>query len=473
MIYPLILSGGSGSRLWPVSRVSRPKQFLSLSSENPLIIDTALRVSSPKFKSPTIICNKDHRFLVGESFAKARIKPYSIILEPVGRNTAAAILSAAYTLYKQDKEAIVLAMPSDHAIKNKKALLEAVNTALPAAEKGKIVTFGIKPTSPETGYGYIEQGEPLENGSPINKVTHFHEKPSRDKAIDYIATGRYSWNSGIFLFKAGSLFNIMKELDPEFEKNIIGAVENSITDLDFLRLNEDFFSALPSLSFDVAVMEKTNKAVVITTNMEWSDIGSWNSLWNVSKKDDNGNVNVGNTAMIECQNSLAWNDDSGIATLIGVEDLLVVINDGAVLVTSKDQAEKVGQLANYLPSVGKQDHLSARTIYRPWGNYTSLDSNDGYLVKRIIVKPGAILSLQYHHHRAEHWVVVSGSARVTNGEDVFDLTSNQSTYLSAGAIHRLENIGSIPLVLIEVQTGKILSEDDIVRLEDVYGRKPT
>ncbi|MFD2207955.1 mannose-1-phosphate guanylyltransferase/mannose-6-phosphate isomerase [Kiloniella antarctica] len=470
MIYPIILSGGSGSRLWPISRVSRPKQFLSLYSKKPLIIDTAERVNHPEFYAPTVVCNVDHRFLVGESFAEAGIVPRGILLEPVARSTAAAILSAVYSIFRDDADATILVMPSDHSIENHESLFKALKDTTSTAELGKIITFGIQAISPEIGYGYIEAGEPLNVEGNVKSVTRFHEKPDVKTATEYLETGRYSWNSGIFMFKAEALFRIVDAIDSEFIKNVIHSVEKSVSDLDFIRLDNSSFSALPNSSFDVAVMEKTTEAAVVQVDMNWSDIGSWHSLWGVSNKDSNGNVSVGNTAILDCSGSLAWNDDGGVTALIGVEDLIVVVNDGSVLVTTRDQSEKVKLLVDQLKVSGRESYLQARTIYRPWGSYRTLDTGNGYLVKRIVVKPGARLSLQYHHHRAEHWVVVSGTARVTSGENVYDLKQNQSTYLPLGTVHRLENQEKVPLVLIEVQTGEVLSEDDIVRLDDIYGR---
>ncbi|WP_417430162.1 mannose-1-phosphate guanylyltransferase/mannose-6-phosphate isomerase [Kiloniella sp.] len=470
LIYPVILSGGVGSRLWPVSRVSRPKQFLALSSDNPLIVDTAERVLSEGFYAPTVVCNVEHRFLVGESFSQAGIVPRAILLEPEARDTAAAIVSAAYSIFLDDPDAIVLAMPSDHSIKKCEIFSRAILDAQNATEHGKIVTFGIEPTHPETGYGYIEAGEYFDDDKNIRHVVNFHEKPNLKTASEYIATDYYSWNSGIFMFKASSLIDTVNELDPDYIKNIKASVENAKFDLDFIRLEKKAFSILPKSSFDVAVMEKTDQAVVIPVDMGWSDVGSWRSLWDVSKKDDKGNVCVGGAELLDCSGSLAWNEDGGITTMVGVEELVVVVSDGSVLVVNKNKAEKVKDLVSRLEKNKTKNYLQARTIYRPWGYYQSLDSGEGYLVKRISVKVGARLSLQYHFHRAEHWVVVSGIAKVTRGEDVFVLKSNQSTYLPMETIHRLENIGDVNLVLIEVQTGEHLSEDDIVRLEDVYGR---
>ncbi len=436
-----------------------------------MIVETADRVATSQFKAPTIVCNVDHRFLVGESFAESGIKPRAILLEPVARNTAAAIITATYSVYREDPDALILVMPSDHSIKNRDALYKAIDRAQSTAASGRIVTFGIKASRPITGYGYIEQGEAIDEDGHVMSVTQFHEKPDYQTAIEYLKKGSYSWNSGMFLFQAATLLEIIKELDPVFTDNAINAVNHSVTDLDFIRFDENSFSALPSQSFDITVMEKTHQAAVIPVDMDWNDVGSWGSLWEASEKDTDGNVSLGETVMIDCSRSLAWNDDTGIATMIGVEDLLVVVNDGAVLVTTRDQAEKVRGLVDHLKLDGKENHLITRTIHRPWGSYRNLDLGEGYLVKRIVVKSGARLSLQYHNHRAEHWVVVSGSARVTNDKKIFDLGANESTYLPTGSIHRLENTGPTALILIEVQTGNLLSEDDIVRLDDIYSRK--
>ncbi|WP_157231034.1 mannose-1-phosphate guanylyltransferase/mannose-6-phosphate isomerase [Kiloniella laminariae] len=471
MIYPVILSGGSGSRLWPASRISHPKQFLAIVSEKPMIIETAERVNNPLYEAPTIICNVDHRFLVGESFTTAKIVPRQILLEPVARNTTAAIVAATYSIYQDNPEALVLIMPSDHMIKNIQALHDALVLTKPIAEDGWLVTFGIKAARPNTGYGYIERGCPVEPGSEVMSIVQFHEKPDIKTATEYIKSGRFCWNSGLFFFAAKTLLQVFRTLDPDNFSYAVMAVDNGIKDLDFYRLDPVWFSKMPSEAFDVSVMEKHIKSAVLEVEMGWSDIGSWSALHDVSKQDNQGNTAFGEASMIDTHNSLVWNGDNGVVATVGIEDLLVVVKDGSVLVTSQKRAEDVKKLVEQLENSGLEQHLIARTVHRPWGCYRSLDVGEGYLVKRIEVKPGARLSLQYHNYRAEHWVVVCGTARVTSGEKTYDLDSNESTYLPIGTIHRLENIGSGQLVLIEVQTGVLLSEEDIIRLDDVYGRK--
>lgn len=467
-IYPVILSGGAGSRLWPLSRSLFPKQFLALANENSLIQETVLRTVGDGFEPPLVICNHEHRFLVAEQLRETGIAPRAILLEPVGRNTAPAAAVAAALIAETDSNGLILLMPADHIVQNRTKFLDAVNTASKAALAGHLVTFGITPDRPETGYGYIERGASLDMPGVFG-VSQFVEKPDAATAANYLAAGDYSWNSGIFLFKAQALIEELKRLEPEMLSQCRKALKEGKRDLDFFRLEQQAFAACKSISIDYAVMERTEKAAVVPVEMGWSDIGSWESLWAAGLKDDAGNRLEGDVLHHDVRDSYLRSEGPLVAA-IGVEGLVIVATKDAVLVSSKDASQNVKTIVNQLEKLGRDQHLTHRQVYRPWGMYESIDQGGNFQVKHITVKPGARLSLQMHHKRAEHWIVVSGTAQVTCDDKVFTLKENQSTYIPLGARHRLENLEQEPLHLIEVQCGSYLGEDDIVRFEDSYGR---
>jgi mannose-1-phosphate guanylyltransferase / mannose-6-phosphate isomerase len=468
-IYPVILSGGVGSRLWPLSRSLFPKQLLPLAGERSLIQDTALRAVGPLFERPIIICNVEHRFLIAEQMRTAKIDPLAILLESVGRNTAPAATVGALLIAEKDPEGIALLMAADHIVTDHAAFSRAVMAAAKAAEHDALVTFGIEPRSPETGYGYIQKGKPLYGSADILSVKRFVEKPDRSTAETYLASGGYLWNSGMFAFKARSFLAELERLDPGLLKQCRAALASGKKDLDFFRLGTEAFTACRSISIDYAVMEHTQKAAVVPVEMGWSDIGSWESLWESATKDSDGNALHGDVLQESSSNSYLRSDGPLVAA-VGVDDLVVVATVDAVLVSRKSASQDVKKIVGQLERSGRELHMNHRKVFRPWGSYESIDNGDRFQVKRITVNPGAKLSLQMHHKRAEHWIVVSGIAQVTCGEKVFPLKENESTFIPLGATHRLENIGTEPLQLIEVQSGSYLGEDDIVRFEDTYGR---
>ncbi|WP_085906777.1 mannose-1-phosphate guanylyltransferase/mannose-6-phosphate isomerase [Kiloniella majae] len=471
-IYPVILSGGSGSRLWPVSRSLYPKQFLPLLSNLPMLVETAKRFPVDLgFALPTIVSNHEHRFMVAQSLQEYKITPRAIILEPCARNTAPAIATATMEIIQHDPEALILALPSDHIIKNQDHFLGAIEKGISAAQDGYLLTFGIQPDKPETGYGYIQKGAPLQNFKGVFKIEKFVEKPSTEAAESYINQGTFSWNSGMFFFSAKHFLEELSSYSPDILRPVKAAVSNARKDMDFIRLDEEEFSNSPSISIDYAVMEQTQKGAVLPVDPGWSDIGSWTSLWEASEKDENGNTLKGDTLVKDVTNSLVFSDDDKLTAVMGVEDLIIVNNDDALLVTTQKCSQDVKAIVNQLIDLKRPEAELHSTVHRPWGTYRTTDAGENYLVKTITVYPGAILSLQYHHHRAEHWVVVKGEATVTKGDDVFTLKENESTYIPLGVTHRLENKGGIPLMMVEVQSGSYLAEDDIVRLEDVYGRR--
>ena len=469
MILPVIMAGGTGSRLWPLSRELYPKQFLTVTGELSMLQQTAARLSGIEHQAPLLICNEEHRFIAAEQLRLGGFNNSGIILEPVGRNTAPAIALAALQALKnakQDEDPILLVLAADHLIENTLAFQASVTKALPFAQDGQLVTFGIVPTMPETGYGYIKAGEQQGNGFSVEQ---FVEKPDLATARDYLASGDYYWNSGMFLFKASRYLEELKKYSPE----ILFACEKSMAittpDLDFVRLDKEAFHCCPDDSVDYAVMEKTVSAIVIPMDAGWSDVGSWSALWEVSVKDENNNVTKGDVMAVNSVNSYLYSENKLIAT-VGIDNLIVVETKDAILVAHKDQVQDVKSIVNHLKKSGRTEHHIHREVYRPWGKYDSLDFGVRYQVKRITVKPGAKLSIQMHHHRAEHWIVVSGTAKVTNGDKTILLTENESTYIPIGQVHALENPGVLPLELIEVQSGSYLGEDDIVRFEDRYGR---
>jgi mannose-1-phosphate guanylyltransferase/mannose-6-phosphate isomerase len=466
-ITPVILSGGAGTRLWPLSRRLRPKQFLSIHGDSSMFAQTLSRVNSDPFAAPLVICNDEHRFLVAEELRRAGITPRDIILEPTPRNTAPAIAVAALRLVEHNANAVMLVLPSDHVIEDSAAFQSNVAAAAELVADGHLVTFGVAPSHPETGYGYIRQGEAL--GDKGWKVTRFVEKPDQKTAEGYLEQGGYFWNAGIFVFGAQMFLDELSHYHPEIVAAARQALNDGQSDLDFFRLDKAAFEATPAISVDYAVMEKTEHAAMLPLSTGWNDIGSWVSLWAIGDADDNGNVTEGNTIILDANDNYIRSEKPLIAAL-GVSGLIIVATDDTVLVLPKDRAQEVKDVVAALDASGHEEAVSHSRVYRPWGHYQNLEGGNGFLVKRIVVNPGAKLSLQYHHKRAEHWIVVAGTARVTNGDEVFDLKSNQSTYIPQGAPHRLENPEEVPLHLIEVQSGDYIGEDDIVRLEDTYGR---
>ena len=462
MIKAVIIAGGSGTRLWPLSRAGHPKQFLALYEEDTMLQATVKRLKGLNIGSSVTICNEEHRFFVAEQL-RAIGQLGSIILEPVGRNTAPAIALAA--LVAED-DPLMLVLAADHVIQDEAAFAKSLAQAIPLAESGKLVTFGIVPSEPHVGYGYIRKGEMCEGGYEVDK---FVEKPSAEVAQKYLDSGDYFWNSGMFLFKASRYLEELKKFRSDIFDACKLSVEDVEIDLDFLRINKDRFTECPSDSVDYAVMEKTAYAAVVPMNAGWSDIGSWSSLWDISEKDKNGNVIHGDVLLHESSNCFVKTDGKLVAG-VGVDDLVVISTKDVVMVAHKDQVQDAKIIAQTLKDFGRNEWNLNREVYRPWGKYDSIDYGQRYQVKRITVNPGAKLSVQMHHHRAEHWVVVSGSAKVTNGDKTFLLSENQSTYIPLGVTHALENPGKVDLELIEVQSGSYLGEDDIVRFEDIYGR---
>ncbi|VAW65769.1 Mannose-1-phosphate guanylyltransferase / Mannose-6-phosphate isomerase [hydrothermal vent metagenome] len=473
MIIPVILSGGSGTRLWPVSRALRPKQLLSLVSESTMIQDTVSRLDGiNNLAAPVVVCNEEHRFMIAEQMREIGVTPSAIILEPFGRNTAPAVaISAIKAKEISDREdVVILVLPADHVIQNIESFHKSVNVAYEAAMSGKLVTFGIIPDAAETGYGYIKAGGELQGFSGIQSVEEFVEKPDRKTAETYVKNGSYYWNSGMFMFKASSYLHELEQFNPEILNKSTEALESGVSDLDFIRLNEEKFNKCPSDSIDYAVMEKTQQAVVIPVDIGWNDIGSWTALWEVGESDKSGNVTHGDVCIIDSENSYI-HSESRLVSVVGVKDHIIVETPDAVLVAHKNAAQNVKQIVETLKSTNREEALVPHKVYRPWGTYECIDCEERHLAKRIMVKPGGRLSLQLHHHRAEHWIVVKGTAKVTCGDKEFILSENESTYIPLGEKHRLENTGKIPLEIIEVQTGSYLGEDDIVRFDDVYGRE--
>lgn len=461
-ISPVIMAGGSGTRLWPVSRAAHPKQFLNLHGQHTMLQATVNRLSGLHTQAPITICNEEHRFFVAEQLHEIdKLGP--IILEPFGRDTAPAVALAALTV-KDDPLLLVLA--ADHLIEDEVAFREAVMRAIPLAEAGKLVTFGVVPGKPHTGFGYIKRGSHLGESFEVDQ---FVEKPNLDVAQGYVSSGEYYWNSGMFLFRASRYLEELNSSRPDIVDKCSESVAEVVADLDFIRVRKQIFESCPAESIDYAVMEKTSHAVVVPMAAGWSDIGSWSSLWDVSSKDADGNSTSGDVVLYETSNSLVRADDKLVA-LAGLEDVVVISTKDATLVASKDRAQDVKAIVDRLRIQKRPELEFPREVYRPWGRYDSVDQSERYQVKRITVKPGAKLSLQMHHHRAEHWVVVSGTALVKNGDETFILSENESTYIPIGTIHSLENPGKVELELIEVQTGSYLGEDDIIRFEDLYGR---
>lgn len=469
-ITPVILSGGSGTRLWPLSRQLYPKQLLPLAGEETMLQQTARRVADGAlFTAPLIVANDEHRFIVAEQLRLADAPAMATILEPVARNTAPAIALAALRLAADDPERVMLVMPSDHVIEHVAAFHEAVRTGLVAARAGRLVTFGIVPTRPETGYGYVESGPELADAPGVRAVARFVEKPDAGRAAGWIEAGNFFWNSGMFLFRADVFLDELAAHAPDVLAACREAMADCRADLDFERPEAKAFAAAPAISIDYAVMERTGRAALVPADIGWSDLGSWAALWDIAPRDAGGNALFGDVLAEDCTDSLLQAHGAAIAA-IGLTDMVVVTTRDAVLVAPKSRAQDVRRIVDRLAAEGRDEHLVHPLVYRPWGSYETTDSGARFQTKRIIVKPGARLSLQKHHHRAEHWVVVQGTARVTCGDTVMLLSENQSTYIPLGEVHRLENPGKIPLHLIEVQSGAYLGEDDIERIEDTYGR---
>lgn len=468
-IYPVILTGGAGSRLWPLSREHYPKPLLPLFGERTLLQETALRLSElPEVQAPILVCNEEHRFLVAEQIQALGQNAGAILLEPEGRNTAPALTIAALYLLEKDPNAVMVAMPADHVIPDKAIFQTAVERGVALANAGKLVTYGVVPTHAETGYGYIRRGEALQGGNAYG-VSRFVEKPDAATAQGYVDSGEYYWNSGIFTLRADAWIAEMQKHAPAILEACKSAVATGKRDVDFCRVDKDAFLSSPSDSIDYAVMEKTDKAAVVPLDAGWSDVGAWSALWDISARDAEGNVTQGDVLTFDVRDTLVLAQHRCVAA-IGLDGAVVIETPDAVLVTHRDRSQDVKEIVSQLKKSGRDEYKFHRRVFRPWGDYEGIDNGARYQVKRLTVKPGAQLSLQLHHHRAEHWIVVKGTARVTRDDEVFILSENQSTYIPLGVKHRLENPGTIPLEIIEVQSGSYLGEDDIVRFKDVYDR---
>ncbi len=465
-VLPVILTGGSGTRLWPLSRARYAKQYLALDGENTLLQDTILRLSGLSHLPPLLVCNEDSRFLAAEQIRQIGLEGAAVLLEPAGRNTAPAIALAALESTANGADPVLLVMPADHKITDHTAFITAVETGETLANAGRLVTFGITPTHPETGYGYIQCGAP-ENAA--FKVKAFVEKPNAATAQAYLSAGGYYWNSGIFMFRARRYLQELKKFRPDILAACTEAFAGRQADLDFLRFNAPAFTACPDVSIDYAVMEHTNASVVVPLDAGWSDIGSWAALWETSPKDAQGNCEVGDVLSLEGFGNYI-NAGSRLIAAIGCENMVIVETKDAVFVAPKHRVQDVKKLVSELKANGRSEVNYHRDVYRPWGRYDSVDIGERHQVKRITVNPGAKLSVQKHYHRAEHWVIVRGTALVLRGTETTLLSENQSTYIPLGEVHALENPGKVPLELIEVQSGSYLGEDDIVRFEDRYGR---
>jgi len=466
MITPVIMAGGSGSRLWPLSRSLYPKQFLALTGEQTMLQTTIQRLSNLDVNAPLVICNEEHRFIVAEQLRALDITG-SIILEPVGRNTAPAIALAAEVTVN-DNDPLLLVLAADHVIQNTDAFTDAVKSAIPLAQAGKLVTFGIVPTQAHTGYGYIKRGNAVSDSCGYD-VNAFVEKPDSNTAANYLESGEYYWNSGMFLIKASRYLQELEKYRPEILNACKRALEHTTHDNDFVRLDAEAFALCPDESVDYAVMENTTDAVVVPLDAGWNDIGAWSALWEVNEKDEEGNATSGDTLLQDTTNSLIHGGERLIAT-VGLDNVVIVDTKDALLVACKDKVQDVKKIVEKLKAEKRSEFKVHREVYRPWGKYDSIDNGERYQVKRITVNPGEKLSIQMHHHRAEHWIVVSGTASVTNGDKTFLVTENESTYIPIGVVHALENPGKLPLEMIEVQSGSYLGEDDIVRFDDRYGR---
>ena len=473
-LLPIILCGGTGTRLWPLSRRSFPKQYLSINNQknSSFLQVTTQRIQNlENAENPIIICNEEHRFITAEQLRQINIKPSSIILEPSSQNTAPAITAAALKAISKGNDPILLILPSDHQIRNHKIFLDSIEEAKQATLEGRIVTFGIKPSNPATGFGYIKSKNSFNtNSSGPYKIESFIEKPNIELAEKFYQDKRYCWNSGIFMAKASILINELEIFSPEIVLHCKESLRKKINDLDFERLDKNSFQKCPNISIDKAIMEKTSRGVIFPLNVEWSDIGSWKSLWENSSKDTTGNVLIGDSIGVSSENCLI-SSNSRLTVGLNIKDLIIVETNDAVLVTRKSESENVKELVNYLKNNNRSESEENRKVYRPWGNYVSVDNSLLWKIKKIEVNPGASLSLQLHKKRAEHWIVVEGLAKIQIDDEKFNLKANQSCYVPIGTKHRLSNPGKKPLIIIEVQSGKYLGEDDIIRFKDLYGRK--
>jgi mannose-1-phosphate guanylyltransferase len=477
-VVPIILSGGTGSRLWPLSRELNPKQFLPLVAKNSMLQETLIRLHNNSSidknpidaeTDPIIVCNEAHRFLAAEQLRQINYQNPTILLEPQGRNTAPAICVAAMHLIAQKQDSIMLVLPADHVISNVDSFHQTLAQGTKLAEKDKLVTFGISANSPETGYGYIQQANLIDKTNNAYLISRFVEKPDKQTAAAYIKSGGYLWNSGMFMFKSSVFIQELEKYQPEMVKSCRQALEYAKKDCDFIRLDKESFISSPADSIDYALMEKTEHAVVIPLDANWSDVGSWDALWEIGEKDSQANVCHGDLILEQVNNSYIHADYRLVAA-IGMQDCIIIETADAILVADKNQAQKVKSIVQKLKSQQRDEAMLHQRVYRPWGSYETLDEEHRFKVKRIIVNPGSTLSLQMHHHRAEHWVIVRGTAKITQGDKEFVLTEDQSTYIPLGTTHRLENPGVIPLEIIEIQSGSYLGEDDIVRFSDQYGR---
>lgn len=470
-IQPIVLSGGSGTRLWPLSREAYPKQFLPLTSDRSLLQETVARVADPdRFLPPIVVCNAEHRFLVAEQLRQIGIEPAASILEPAARNTAPAVAVGAMMAVTGNRQQPILVLPSDHAIRRPDAFHAAVETGLPAAMKGKLVTFGVKPSGPETGYGYIQAGQALEGMPGTHTVARFVEKPDAARARQFLDQGDHYWNGGIFLMRADIYLDELKRYEPAIHEACVAAFQGATQDRDFTHLEATAFARSPGQSIDYAVMEHTPHAAIVPVDMGWNDVGSWKALLSEAHRDVDGNVVLGDVVAEDTRGCYVRADKGQMVATLGVEDLVIVATGDAMLVARRDCSQDVKRIVDRLKASGRSEQATHLKVFRPWGYYETIDAGDRHQVKHISVLPGRALSLQKHHKRAEHWVVVGGVARVTRGNDMFELRENQSTHIPLGMHHRLENPGETPLHLIEVQYGSYLGEDDIVRLEDNYGR---
>ncbi len=466
MIAPIILSGGSGTRLWPLSRKLHPKQFINLVNDTTLFQDTILRLPED-VADPLIICNEDHRFLAAEQLRQIHKNSNGIILEPIGKNTAPAIALAALKFVNNGEDPLLLVLSADHLIQDTDAFHQSIKIAEELAEKDKLVTFGIVPDKAETGYGYIQAD--INNTTDSYNIQSFTEKPNQEDAQKYLDSGNYLWNSGMFMFKASIYLQELEKFEPEILTSCKKSCQTEYKDKDFIRLNNDEFRQCPEQSIDYGVMEHTEGAMVVPLDANWSDIGSWDALWDAKNKDSNGNVSEGDVILNGVKNTYTYSSNR-LVSAIGVSDLVIVDTQDALLIADKNHSQNIKNIVNQLKKENRSEAENHRKVLRPWGYYDSIDVDDGFQVKRILVNPGAKLSLQKHQHRAEHWVVVKGIATITRGDDVFVLKENQSTYIPKGEVHRLENTEETDLEIIEIQTGDYLGEDDIIRLEDDYQR---
>lgn len=469
-LVPVILSGGSGTRLWPLSRSSLPKQLLPLLSDKTMIQETVLRACLPGAEAPILLCNDDHRFLVAEQMQEIGVRPSAIVLEPMGRNTAPAAAVAALVAGEKDPQAIVVLLPSDHVVGDEVAFRVALQTAVQAAEAGHIVAFGMAPTVPETGYGYIQRGEPLAGIEGAFKVQAFKEKPDASTAAAYLADGGYFWNGGMFVFRADVMLAEIERFQPAIIPAVKDAVDKAVRDLDFIRLDRDSFATAPNISIDYAVMEETDRAVLVPCDIQWNDVGAWSALWDVREHDTQGNVFQGDV-IAHATNDCLVHSEKTLTALIGVENLVVIATKDAILIAEKGHAQDVKVIVDRLKASGRIEPMEHTVVFRPWGSYEVVDRGDSFLVNHIAIKPGGCVSLHMHHHRVEHWIVVEGTARVTSGDKSSLLHENQSTFIPLGEKHRLENPGKTLLRLIEVQSGPYLGSDDIERFEDFYQQR--